>query len=389
MEFDVAIIGAGPAGGSAAIHCSRRGLSTIVLEEHSAIGEPVHCGECLSQYALGNTSLEIPNSVVSRKVSGIRVVFPNNASTVLEEEGFVLEKHLFEQWLAGEAEKNGAKINLSSRVSAASRVENGWKISVAGKEDVTAKTIVDASGVQSVVSRYLNLNARFESVIGFQYEMEEIPQDEFMDFYIWPKLAPNGYLWMIPKSRGRANVGLVTTDKTKAKVFTDEFLKIKGWSGKKINKSFGGLIPASGPLPNTYDERLLLVGDAAGFTSPLFEGGTHLSLKSGEFAARVLKDAFEKNDFSKQQFSAYEKLWKPEFPDYGSIVGGKKALYTYSDEELFEVARKLPAKLNDLTTAGKIKIGLSSIIAKPGMLSKKPVQVMKAFAYSKADHYGW
>jgi NADPH-dependent 2,4-dienoyl-CoA reductase/sulfur reductase-like enzyme len=43
-QYDVAVIGAGPAGGSAALHAAKLGLKTIILEEHNVIGEPVHCG---------------------------------------------------------------------------------------------------------------------------------------------------------------------------------------------------------------------------------------------------------------------------------------------------------------------------------------------------------
>jgi len=89
---------------------------------------------------------------------------------------------------------------------------------------------------------------------------------------------------MIPKANNHANVGLVTHKKNKAKESLENFLIEKNWKTKKIVKTFGGLIPISGPLEKTFDEGLIIVGDAAGFTSPMFEGGTHLSLKSGKMA---------------------------------------------------------------------------------------------------------
>ena len=48
---------------------------------------------------------------------------------------------------------------------------------------------------------------------GMQYELEGVPTDGYLDFYIWPSYAEKGYLWMIPKCDGRANIGLVTEDK--------------------------------------------------------------------------------------------------------------------------------------------------------------------------------
>ena len=105
---------------------------------------------------------------------------------------------------------------------------------------------------------------------------------------------------MIPKCDGRANVGLVTEDKSRTKKGLDEFIEDTHFKGleqvprpwkAKGNPAFGGTIPISGPHENTHTDGLMLVGDAAGFTSPLFEGGSHLALKSAVFAAETAAKA--------------------------------------------------------------------------------------------------
>ena len=95
--YDVVVIGAGPGGGSAALHAARLGLSTLILEADPEIGTPVHCGECLSELAVQNLDLEIPDHVKALDVKGIRVIFPDGTEKLLTEEGYVLEKHLFER----------------------------------------------------------------------------------------------------------------------------------------------------------------------------------------------------------------------------------------------------------------------------------------------------
>ena len=63
QQCDVLIIGAGPGGGSAALHAARAGLKTIIVEADPEVGTPVHCGECLSDLAVQNLDLEIPEYV--------------------------------------------------------------------------------------------------------------------------------------------------------------------------------------------------------------------------------------------------------------------------------------------------------------------------------------
>jgi digeranylgeranylglycerophospholipid reductase len=354
----------------------------------------VHCGECLSQTALDRMGWKLPPEAISNPVKGVRVVFPNGSSSLVTEPGFVLEKHRFEQWLVGEAQKAGAELRLETKVLDLKRENNAWAITTS-QGPILAKIIIDGSGPAAVTSRKLKLNPPvkadlpFETVTGLQYEMKDIPRDEYMDFFLWPRLAPGGYLWMIPKSGGRANVGLVTTETPKAKVFLDQFVKEKGWSGKAVVRTFGGPIPHSGPVLHSFAEGLLLVGDAAGFTSPLFEGGTQLSLRSGQFASEVAKKAVGANEFSREFLAEYEKRWKAEFPPYGKILKGKNALYGFSDEELNEMASMLPKELGNMNPTDKAAVGVQMVLKHRNLMAKGLLGAFSSFGYSRSKYYGW
>lgn len=406
---DVLVIGAGPGGGNAALQCARRGLSTVLIEDHPKVGTPVHCGECISEIACQNLNLDLPDHVISLRVHGIRVIFPDGTEKHLTEEGYVLEKHLFERWIADEAISAGASLFLGHKLTSMERIENGsfdgWMCDGKGDQfPIQAKIVIDASGVAAVCSKIVKLddgnplNSQGKVVAGMQYEMTDVPTDGYLDFYIWPKYAEKGYLWMIPKCEGRANVGLVTEDRPRAKKSLDEFIAATHFQGlnqtlppwkEKGNPAFGGTIPISGPFENTHFDGLMLVGDAAGFTSPLFEGGSHLALKSAVYAAETAATAISDGNLSADQLSAYPKLWKAEFPPYDKILRGKNALFELTDDEMSLMARCFPDEMSNMGISGKAMVGIRLLFRRPGLYSKRIVPAMLAFGYSRAKYYGW
>ncbi|MFQ3360460.1 MAG: digeranylgeranylglycerophospholipid reductase, partial [Candidatus Thalassarchaeaceae archaeon] len=235
-------------------------------------------------------------------------------------------------------------------------------------------------------------------IAGMQYEMLKVPTDNYLDFYIWPKYAEKGYLWMIPKCDGRANIGLVTEDKSRTKKGLDEFIAdthfkdleqvAPPWKTKG-NPAFGGTIPISGPHENTHTDGLLLVGDAAGFTSPLFEGGSHLALKSAVFAAQIASKAISSGDISSESLAEYTSLWQKEFPPYSKILRGKSALFDLSDDDMSLMARCFPNEMSNMGPHGKIVVCFKIFIRKPSLYTKKIIPAMLSFGYSRAKYYGW
>ena len=160
-DVDVLVVGAGPGGGNAALQCARKGLRTMIIEDHDEIGTPVHCGECISDEAIANLKLDLPEEVISKRVNGIRVIFPDGTSKQLTETGYVLEKHLFEQWIADSAVKEGAKLALKHKLTSMERLENngtfvGWKCDGKGEMfPIRSKIVIDASGVAAVCSKFV------------------------------------------------------------------------------------------------------------------------------------------------------------------------------------------------------------------------------------------
>ena len=404
---DVLVVGAGPGGGSAALHAARLGLNVVVIEDHNEIGTPVHCGECISDIALSNLNLTLPDEVISKRVHGIRVIFPDGTQKRLTEHGYVLEKHLFEQWLIDQSIELGASLFLGHKLQSMERLEENGKFMghiCHGKGDqfpINAKIVIDASGVAGICSKILQLNERPKVIAGMQYEMLEVPTDDYLDFYIWPQYAEKGYLWMIPKCEGRANVGLVTEDRSGAVKELDRFISDTDafknleivnppWrdDGRKV-RGFGGTIPISGPHENTHSDGILLIGDAAGFTSPLFEGGSHLALKSAQFAAITAANSIQNGNFTAHELKKYTESWKAEFPPYNKILKGKSALYSLSDNDMSVMGRCFPDEMSDMGISGKAMVAFRLLIRRPSLYFRRIIPAMLAFGDSRATHYGW
>ena len=79
LERKLVILGSGPAGYTAAVYAARAGLTVLVVEADPEVGTPVHCGECLSELAVQNLELDIPEHVKALDVKGIRVIFKQDA----------------------------------------------------------------------------------------------------------------------------------------------------------------------------------------------------------------------------------------------------------------------------------------------------------------------
>lgn len=386
--YDVAIIGAGPAGTLAGRDCAELGLNTVILEEDSVIGEPVHCGECLSAFAAANTRLTVPDAVISRRVRGVRVVFPDHAAKSLIEDGYVLDKAAFERWLADEAWARGATIKLGWKVTGMARDGDMWRLT-SRDDSVAATLVIDASGVQSVTNALLQIHRPFNYIVGVQYEIDGVDTDGFIDFYLWPSLAAEGYLWVIPKSGGVSNVGLITTAEQKMRPLLQRFLERLGIQNHRVNKKFGGKIPASGPFPALAGDGLMLVGDAAGLTSPLFEGGTHLALKSAQFAAQTAKAAIDSGKYGGDFLASYDRMCRREFPDYARIIKGREKLYRFSEAQLNTIASYLPHEIEEFPFRDKIVSALRVLWHNPELIFAGIAPTLKAFELSRARSYGW
>src|SRR5512136_1600477 len=117
-HFDVAVIGAGPAGSMAAKHAAKAGACTILLEEHAAAGWPVQCAGLLGQAAMAESELS-PGSFLIRGMFGATVFSPSGARLDFKakaSKAWVVDRRLFDRAMVGRAVQEGANLRLCSSV---------------------------------------------------------------------------------------------------------------------------------------------------------------------------------------------------------------------------------------------------------------------------------
>ncbi len=354
--YDVIVVGAGPTGSTAARFAAAGGASVLVLEKDRDVGYPVRCGEAVSHEGVVQF-IEPDPRWIAATVSKFRIVVPNGNSIVprLDGIGYVLERRIFDYELAKVAAREGAEI--VTKAYAYDLIKSNGE--VAGvralvkdqKVDLRAKIVIGADGVESRVGKWAGIDTTchirdMESCA--QMTLTGVTVDEgILDFYLGEKIAPGGYLWVFPKGKDSANVGIgisVECAKQKAAIrWLEEFVEKKYPNAAVLTRIAGGV-----PCAKTCDEivkgNVMLVGDAAHQVNPVSGGGIISGMIGGMIAGQVAAEALEKDDRS--HLKEYEKRWHKRLGWRHEVFYRiKEVIYEFSDEtlnKLCENACKLP-----------------------------------------------
>ncbi|RLG13848.1 MAG: NAD(P)/FAD-dependent oxidoreductase [Candidatus Nanohalarchaeota archaeon] len=323
-EYDIIIVGGGPAGTLTAKMCAAKGLKVLVLEKKPEIGAPKRCAEGIGHLDLLRAGYTGKERFIAQTIDGAIVYVPNGAPIELPKQpggGYILERKVFDKFLAYDAAKAGAKIYTKAEVF--DLLWSGGKIAGAKvlyngeQKDIYSKIIIAADGVESKIPRIAGLPSRntprtIES--GYQYEMAniDIKDPHKIHTYLGNEIAPRGYIWIFPKGSHIANVGIGIngSDGKTAKYYLDKWISSKPGikKGSIIEENSGG-IPIGGFLESMTTDNFLTIGDAAHQVNPIHGGGLAETSFSAEIAAKVIIDAIKLKDTSNKTLDRYNKLW--------------------------------------------------------------------------------
>lgn len=321
-QADVAVVGAGPTGCFAAMTAAKLGSEVVVFEEHREVGLPSHCAGHISIKGLNKLGLHLPDNIIENRISGaalyspsgneFRVKFPSPVT-------YVINRSMFDKHLARLAEDAGAKFILGTRVEKL-LVDQGTACGVQLKNEkrLESRIVIDAEGCASTLLKQIGLHSldRLQVVSAVNGEVEHADglEEDTVEVYLGQKYAPGLYAWMIPRSDGSAKVGLATKSGNPRERL-NRFLNRHPVAKKKMafdkvrNQSFH-LIPLGGPIPKTYKNGFLSVGDVASQVKPTTGGGVVMGLTCAKIAGETASEALRQNRSGEDFLLQYEERWR-------------------------------------------------------------------------------
>lgn len=346
--YDVIVVGAGPAGSTAARFAAAGGASALVLEKDRDVGYPVRCGEAVSHEGVAQF-IEPDPKWIAATVTKFRIVAPDGSSIAPRLDGvsYILERRIFDYELAKLAVREGAEVVTKAYVYDLLR-ENGKVAGVRAvirdqKVEIRSKIVVGADGVEARVGKWGGIDTTchihdMESCAQMTLTGIEVEQGA-LRFYFGERVAPGGYVWVFPKGKDTANVGIgisVECAKEKSAVrYLEEFVE-RAYPKAGILTRIAGGVPCAKTCDEIVKGNVVVVGDAAHQVNPTSGGGIISGMIGGMIAGQVIAEAVAENDMVHLQ--EYEKRWHKRLGWRHEVYYRiREAIQAFSDETLNKI----------------------------------------------------
>ena len=329
---DVIVAGAGPAGAVAARTLAAAGFDTLLVDR-AAFPRNKPCGGGISVRALTRFPwlAGALADIDVHRIAKLHLEGPDGATLDLDSGDptvLLIRRVEFDHALVRAAEQAGAQTLSGFEITQADADDHGVTLQSRDGRTLTARTIVAADGVHSVIAKRLGVNPRWPRTSIAIDMMEETPNATLRATrpdVLWVAYAYNGldgYSYIFPKT-DHVNVGIGCllshfddevgeAPYTLQEKFVSTLVARGELAGASDRKHFTPyLIPVGGPLPKAWHGRVLFAGDAGGFVNAITAEGIYYAMVSGELAGRAIvatPSAAENGVAGK----AYDKLWRDE-----------------------------------------------------------------------------
>lgn len=328
MVYDVIVVGAGPAGSITAYETARAGLKTLLLEKFS-LPRIKPCGGAVMYRGL-HILKRLPHSLVERKIYGLKFVMPSGRNVAFRTDkliGITTNRDEFDAYLAHRAEDMGAELMERARVKEVSITNDAVVCALADGREFRSRFLIGADGVNTVVGHAVGLRGKKDMTrVGLGMESDFVVGADTVDsifggdpsiLEIRPVRNRISYGWIFPK-RDRLAIGVAgaAVHMHPLRGIFDSFVRnIEQLFGITLTPERRGtsFLGADGVVnPNVVD-RVILVGDAAGFVDPMMGEGIAYAMRSGLYAATTIVEALENDRHDAAFLSRYQKKCRDEF----------------------------------------------------------------------------
>jgi|KBSMisStandDraft_5_1062788.scaffolds.fasta_scaffold15532_5 FADH2-dependent halogenase len=336
--YDVAIIGGGPAGSTAATLLARASRRVVVFER-----------EKFPRFHIGESLLPVSMKTFARlgvlekfEQAGFLRKFGGEIASACDDDGvkfyfkdgfrsrtefsYQVTRSQFDQLLLNHAAENGAEVREEAAVKEVEFFSDRVELEVADKtgerNKIKARYVIDASGRHSVLGAHFNLKETYSHLqkISVYAHYEGVTFVEGPAGSLTLSLrSRDSWLWHIPLSRERSSIGVVldTSFFKQAKKSPEEFLEDaigeQSFLARRTAQA-RRVTPAYVSADFSYrqsrltGDRWMLAGDAAGFIDPVFSSGVFLALLAGEQCADTLNVVLDHPERRARFFEKYERL---------------------------------------------------------------------------------
>ncbi|HGG04000.1 MAG TPA: geranylgeranyl reductase family protein [Aliiroseovarius sp.] len=334
-EFDVVVIGAGPAGAAAAVTARKAGLS-VALVDKARFPRDKLCGGLVS----GRSLKALERIFASQKPAQDIYLIGHEAAWHWAGEELVRFPAPYPLWftkrcdfdhaLCQAALANGAVDYTGQRWSDLDQTRN--RLTLDSGEALSYRALIAADGAASPVAAQIFGRAFDPKTIGFTLEADYARTAETTDLMVVDfRAVPWGYGWLFPKN-GTVTVGVggLKSENPDLRPALDSLIP----KGVEIGKVKGAFLPLGDFRRKPGQGNILFVGDAAGLVDPLTGEGIAYALESGDIAARVAAQAITKGEPAKAG-KEYCKRLKPFHRDLQRALKLRQLAYLKAFEAKF------------------------------------------------------
>ncbi|NLP02032.1 MAG: NAD(P)/FAD-dependent oxidoreductase [Fibrobacter sp.] len=292
--YDIAVIGAGPAGLNAGIQICRAGAGSLLLVDKTTPWEhPIACAEGVGRLGF-EQAVDVKKEWIRQEINSACFHAPSGSSITYRDKngGYIINRALMQSDMAEQIRAMGGECHFDCKVKSVSLYGNGARrLLFIDGTTVSARVVIDASGPVCGIGKGEKLAWKpsdLEPAYFVWAEEVEIESD-LIHIYAGQKLAPGGYAWVFPRGSG-SNIGIVLGKKFVGKYnirsLLDEFIR-KNFGSAKIVQRFAGAIPCGGKHGPFAVSGLIKAGDAASTINPISRAGISEALLSGKLAGEA------------------------------------------------------------------------------------------------------